>query len=754
MKRGDARGTALLSGRMSQLRQNPVYGRQRTLVLGIAGLSAIAAVFAGAAPTGSKPVDVALVLASVGVFTWAASTAPWWLLTCFAVVVGAIGESYAVLAVALGAAAITALVGANRRNQPWARATSGALSVNALLHSQLGLFHGASAAIGGTAALVVLAWALRRRQTGERRLVNRVLWGLAVLAAASVVGFGLAAIGARPQLQEGNRLARQGLDLLNRGKVSDAAASFGQAADAFARADDAISVPWAQGVRLLPVVAQHRSAAADVVEVARSAMADAASALRRVDPDSVRLVDGRIDLEAVRALEQPFVDLNGAIDRITGVVGGVESPWLLAPLQREFGELRTDLAKNQLRARNALHAVQVAPRMLGGEGLRRYFVAFTTAAEARGVGGFMGTWAELTIDGGRIEMTRYGRSEDVNGEDGQYPDRRVTGLDDLLAHWGRFGLSNGPDGTARGRVWSNITMAPDFPSVAGAIAQLYPQSGGSRLDGVFLLDTQAIAALMQFTGPIQVEGIEQPLTAENANEFLLRGQYQFADDLDFRKDLLQNIARTTVDRLLTSTLPPPADLAAVFAPLAADRRLMAWSAEADEQQLFTDVRMDGGFVLEGGGDGVAVTVDNAIGNKIDAYLRTAVEYRVVADGPAGRTAEVEVTLTNTAPPDGLPDYVIGNALTDGGDVPRGTNRTFLSIYTAMPMVAATLDGEQVGMQTAGVFGWRVSTRFLDIPPGATRVLTLEVRGSVDTTVPLRVVRQPLVVTTPVTVQGV
>lgn len=738
---------------MSRLRQNPVRGRQRHLVLAISLASAAAAVVADAAPTGALVVDALLVAAAVGVFTWACATAPWWLLTVFAVVVAAIGGTYLLLALGLLAAVVATVVGANRRNQPWARAASGGLAVNTLLHSQLGLFHGASAAIGGSVALVVLVWGLRRRPSNERRIVNRVLWVLAVAAAASVIGFVLAAISARAPLQEGNRLARQGLDLLNRGKVAEAASSFGLAADAFARADDSMSVPWAQGVRLLPVAAQHRAAAGDVVGVARSAMADAASALRKVDPDSVRLVDGRIDLQAVSALEQPFVDLNGAIDRLAGVVDDVQSPWLLAPLQREFGELQGDLSKNQVRARNALHAVQVAPRMLGGEGLRRYFIAFTTPAEARGLGGFMGTWAELTIDGGRIEMTRYGRSEDVNGEEGQYPDRRVTGLDDLLARWGRFGLSNGPGATARPRVWSNITMSPHFPSVAEAIAQLYPQSGGSRLDGVFLLDTQAIAALMQFTGPIEVEGIEQPLTAANANDFLLRGQYQFADDFDFRTDLLQTIARTTVDRLLSSTLPPPADLAAVFAPLAADRRLMAWSAEPDEQQLLADVKMDGSFLRSGDGDGVAVTVDNAIGNKIDAYLSSSVEYRVVSDGPAGRTAQVVVTLTNNAPSSGLPAYVIGDSFTDDTQLPLGTNRTWVSVYTALPMVAAAVDGQAVGMQTASVFGWHAASRFIDIPPGETRTITLDLRGAVDTTQPVQVVRQPLVVTTPVNVQA-
>ena len=37
-------------------------------------------------------------------------------------------------------------------------------------------------------------------------------------------------------------------------------------------------------------------------------------------------------------------------------------------------------------------------------------------------------------------------------------------------------------------------MAPDFPTVAQVISQLYPQSGGRPVDGVFVLDPQAIAA--------------------------------------------------------------------------------------------------------------------------------------------------------------------------------------------------------------------------------------------------------------------
>ena len=479
-----------------------------------------------------------------------------------------------------------------------------------------------------------------------------------------------------------------------------------------------------------------------MVGVARTALADAASALRQVDPNSVRLVNGRIDLAAVAALEAPFVELNRAIDRLSNVADGVASPWLVAPVGREVKSLQADLHKNQLRARNALHAVQVAPAMLGDSGLRRYFIAFTTPAESRGLGGFMGSWAEVTVDHGKIEMTRYGRSEDVNGT-GEYADRRVQGLDDLVRQWGRFGLDSGPGGTTANKVWSNITMAPHFPAVAEAIAQLYPQSGGSKVDGVFLLDTKSVAALMNFTGPIEVPDAKVTLTAATAENFLLRDQYQVTN-IDQRKDLLQTIAKATVDKLLGSTLPPPADMAAVFAPLATERRLMAWSATADEEQLFADVKMDGSFVRSGDGDGVAVTVDNASASKLEAYLDMKVEYRTVDQGGV-RSGEVTVTFTNNAPASGLPDYVIGNAL----GLPKGTSRLWVSVYTALPMTSAQLDGSAEGMQTTQVFGWYASSKFLDIPPGATRTLVLETQGAVNPELPVKLIAQPLAKVNPV-----
>ena len=493
----------------------------------------------------------------------------------------------------------------------------------------------------------------------------------------------------------------------------------------------------------MPVAAQHRSSLTELSATAADAMASAASALAQVDPDSVRLVDGRIDLQAVNALEAPFVQLVEAIDDLQAGVAQGRSPWLAAPLRSRLDSLESDLVANGVRADNALLAVQVAPAMLGEDGVRRYFVAFTTPAESRGLGGFMGNYAELTIDQGRIEMSEFGRHTDLNLA-GDPSTRRLTGLTEFVDHWGRFNFADQPGGTAGSSVWSNVTMAPDFPTVAQVISQLYPQSGGRPLDGVFMLDPRAIAALMSFTGPVAVEGIEQPLTAANAAQFIIRDQY-LVEATDERIDLLDAIAEATVARLLSSTLPPPAELAETFAPLVAQNRLMAWSAHPDEQQLLSQVKMAGAFPALDGRDGIAVTVDNGGNNKVDAYLEMAVDYVVNSDvvnsdvdnsgvdnsdgaaTSAVRTSTVTITLTNTAPSSGLPGYVIGN----GFQLPLGTNRMWLSAYTALPMMAVQIDGQPAGMETGQVFGWNVSSRYIDVPPGATVTVTMTVEGVLD-----------------------
>ena len=58
-------------------------------------------------------------------------------------------------------------------------------------------------------------------------------------------------------------------------------------------------------------------------------------------------------------------------------------------------------------AAGELNAVaRQGPAMLGVDGPRRYMIAFTNSAEARGTAGLMGNWSELTITNGKLAVPR------------------------------------------------------------------------------------------------------------------------------------------------------------------------------------------------------------------------------------------------------------------------------------------------------------------------------------------------------------
>jgi uncharacterized protein DUF4012 len=704
-------------------RHNRLRGSQPLVVAIIAGVAGVLAAFAGLNPTGSRVVDVVVVAVAAAAVTSAAATAPWWTALVSCGIAAAFADGVVWMAVGLVGALIAFFVGLNERSMPWGRSVAALTAVQVFAQSREVGFFGLSAIIALVALALMFVLGVRRRPRSVRKRVLLLSGGALGVGVLALAGVATAALAARAPLEEGNRQARAGLAALNSGDIPKAAAAFRAAADAFAKADGDLSALWAQPSRLVPMVAQNRDALAGLAAQGADALGAAAGALAGVDTDTLRVVNGQIDLNAVRALVQPFTSLRTAIDDLGSAIADVRSPWLVAPLQDRLVTLDDDVVKNAARAENALLAANVAPDMLGGSGVRHYFVAFTTPAEARGLGGFMGNWAELTIDNGHITMSDFGRHTDLSGGGANPGGRKITGPAEFIKHWGRFGFVDPVDGTTGVVPWANITMPPDFPSVAQVIAELYPQSGGRQIDGVFYIDPEVMAKLVGITGPIEVDGVAAPITADNFVQFIVRDQYQITAN-DQRIELLDVIAHTVIEKLFATTLPPPAELARLFGPLARQDRLMGWSANPAEEDLFQRVGMAGAFPQLNGADGLAVTIDNASGSKIDAYLDVDVKYDAVRGTGGNTTGTATITLTNNAPASGLPGYVIGNLV----NLPEGTNHTFLTVYTALPVIDVRLDGETSGMEFSQTFGWNSGAMFLDIGPGQSRTLTVQVQG--------------------------
>jgi hypothetical protein len=243
-------------------------------------------------------------------------------------------------------------------------------------------------------------------------------------------------------------------------------------------------------------------------------------------------------------------------------------------------------------------------------------------------------------------------------------------------------------------------------------------------------------ALVGLVGSLDIKGAPYPLTGENTAQFLLLDQYKDVGRPganDARLDLLETVARTTIDRLLSSS-PDPIDLGLAMAPLIEQRRLFAWSPVPEEQAVFASAGMDGApFSSIGDGEaGIVVTVNNAGGSKIDAFLELDVEV-------SGN--QVEVTMTNNAPEDGYPDYVIGNLV----GLPAGTSKLWIAIQSDRPVTGATLAGASVELSPSSPvrgYGYGV---FAVIGPRSRSKLVLSLEATPGAS-PVEVVgRQALVV---------
>jgi hypothetical protein len=691
--------------------------------VGLVWLAVAAAALGGAAadchPTGLSAVDVALTAALAATVTYFSSRAQRWSWLVLGGVAAASSQDAVALAFGLAALAVAFMAAVIDR---WGRvlgAIVGALAVQSLLRLPTWDPQGTSAVVAAVPMIVVVISGYRASHRRVRGLALVVGGLLAVLAVGAAVAVGVVVVGQREQVQDAIDLAQDGLRAAEDGETDQAVDLLGQAEQRFVEANDAFTAPWAAASRAVPVIGQNTSALTAATEQGAALSSTAGRAVAEANVDELGFTDGVLDLDLVRGFEEP---LQRSADQLAESVADLDdarSNWLAAPVQSRFDDFADDLDDAAADADVAIDAIEVAPDLFGGEGDRRYLVLFTTPAEARGLGGFVGNYAELTARDGDVEITRSGRA----GRDLQPPpgaeDYVVFGPPDYVERWGIY---------RPGRYVQDTTLSPDFPSVAQVWEQIYPQTpGGSEIDGVILVDPYALAALMEFTGPIEVPGWPEPLTADNAADILLRQQYLAFDEARAERiDFLDDATRLTFEKLTEGDIPGPRRVIDILGPVVDEGRLSLHSIDGDEQGLFERTGMDNRFPRVDG-DFLAVTLQNSGNNKIDSFLSRTIDYDVTFDPATGAiTGAVTIELRNDAPAEGLPDYVIGDNNT--GRSPPGTNVGLLIVYTNAQGVGATLDGEQTTVSVADELGYNTYGFFVAVPPGGIQTARLELEG--------------------------
>ena len=418
---------------------------------------------------------------------------------------------------------------------------------------------------------------------------------------------------------------------------------------------------------------------------------------------------GRIPVESWRAAAGPVAAADVLAGRAAARVADTPRRWVLPPVRRALTRLERDLATLREATDHATALATVIPALAGGDAAKRYLVALQNPSELRGTGGLLGGVTVLEARQGAIELT----GERPDNEFGQLEKAAMEMPEWFVTRYDRF------DGRT---LWSNVNLEPDFPTTAPLVAAYYREITGETVDGVIALDPYALSALLEVTGPVTgPHGVT--FEAATVAKYVMNDVYSiYETDSLLRKAVMLEAASVIFDRIKRGA--SPAALAEALAKSARRKRIQVWMRDEAVQRAVASLGVDGSFRPPSkNATMIGVVTQNAGANKIDFYLRRAMELDVHLRDGGGARVIVKVALTNTAPTFGLPRDVIGPAPVPNrpGVYEVGENTTYLSLY--LPVGATDVLWREEGRLQPAERNLAphavISSRYVEIPSKST-----------------------------------
>src|SRR5207247_1833460 len=126
------------------------------------------------------------------------------------------------------------------------------------------------------------------------------------------------------------------------------------------------------------------------------------------------------------------------------------------------------------------------------EGPSRYLVLAANNAEMRAGSGTVLSAGVLTARDGRLSLGEFQPTGDL-----RLPGDGVALPKDLRARWGWL---------HPGREWRNLAASPRFDVTGEVATRMWRAAGGKPVEGVLVVDVEALASVLRAVGPVDVGG--------------------------------------------------------------------------------------------------------------------------------------------------------------------------------------------------------------------------------------------------------
>jgi hypothetical protein len=259
-------------------------------------------------------------------------------------------------------------------------------------------------------------------------------------------------------------------------------------------------------------------------------------------------------------------------------------------------------------------------KILGEERTKRYLIVFQNNSEIRPTGGFIGSFALVDLDRGKIKKLEVpaGGSYDLQGS---LIEKVISPepLHLINPHW----------------QFHDANWFPDFPASARKLIWFYEKSGGPSVDGVIAINATFARDLLKITGPIPMPEYKKVIDEQN---FIL--ETQKAVEIEYKeenkpKQFLADLSPKLIDKILNLEKGKSFDLLILLQGAFQTKDIMLYSTESKIERSILDLGLGGEIKFTGAkNDYLFVVNANVAGGKTDLNIKQKIKHQseVLDDG--------------------------------------------------------------------------------------------------------------------------
>jgi hypothetical protein len=367
--------------------------------------------------------------------------------------------------------------------------------------------------------------------------------------------------------------------------------------------------------------------------------------------------------------------------------------------------------------------------ILGQDRTKRYLFVFQNNNEIRPTGGFIGSFALVDIDRGKIKKMEIpaGGSYDLQG-----------GLKQLVVSPEPLHLIN-PQWQFQDANWF-----PDFPASAKKIIWFYEKSGGPTVDGVVAINTSLMKDLLKITGSIAMPEYDKTI---DENNFIEETQKEVEIDYkvkDKPKQFIADLAPKLIDRIFNLDKEKIVDIIPILRDSLRKKNIILYATDPAAEQSIAELGWAGEIKSSPlQSDYLYVVNTNISGGKTDLSIKQKINHQSTILDDGSIINRLTITRTHTGTKDNIftkaknIDYLRiyvpeGSTLESANGFSQPQANLFvepdasLAIDTDLKDIEGDFTTDLAsGTTINNEFGKTVFANWLELEPGETKTVTLE-----------------------------